>query len=52
MSVNLYNQGADERIPVCQLKIEMFLGETKDLNFMVASEVRDLLLDLLIEMGK
>lgn len=48
----VFDQGTDERIPVCQLKIEMFLSETKDLRIMTASEVRDLLLDLLIEMGK
>lgn len=52
MDTEVFDQGTDERIPVCKLQIELFLSEHKDQSIISSTEVRDFLLDLYSEMSK
>lgn len=52
MDSDLFDQGTDERIPVCKLRIEIFLSEHKDQSIISSGEVRDFLLDLYSELSK
>jgi hypothetical protein len=52
MNTEVFDQGTDERIPICKLQIEIFLSDHKDQSIIASNEVRDFLLDLYSELSK